>query len=213
MKRLIIVGAGGFGREVLQWAKDVNKLEKRWEFFGFLDPDEHALDGLSCDTEVVGKDETYQIRENDEFVSAIGDGLIRKKSMEALENRGAKFISLIHPTAVIAESAEIGDGVVVCPFTTVSANTKIGEGCQINLNCSIGHDVVMDEFCTISPDCGLMGAVKLGKTVFAGVGVHVIPSVTVGDGAYLCAGSVVMGDVEADMKTIGNPARVLPQKK
>ena len=212
MKRLIIVGAGGFGREVLNWAKDLNKVEKRWGFYGFLDPDVHALDGFECDAEVLGKDDTYEIRENDEFVCAIGDSHVREKVMEALEKRGAVFIALIHPTAVVAETAKIGEGVVICPLSVVSANATLKRGCQININSSIGHDVFMDEFCTICPDSGLMGAVKLGKSVFVGAGVRVVPSASIGDDAYLCAGSVVMGDVGAGLKTIGNPARILPKK-
>lgn len=207
MKRLIIMAAGGCGREVLQWALDINEKTPRWDFFGFLDYDEHMLDGKNSVAQIVGNDDSYEIQDNDEFICAVGNGSIRERIINKMEERGARFINLIHPTAIVARSAELGGGVVVYPYSLITADAYVGKGCIINMNCSIAHDVKMSDYCTISPNCDIAGMCTIGKHVFMGVGAHIIPSMTVEDDAYICAGSIVMTKVKAGAKVIGNPAK------
>ena len=207
MYRLIILAAGGCGREVLQWAMDINEKTHRWCFFGFLDYDEHMLEGKTAVAEIIGNDDNYEIQENDEFICAVGDGVLREKIINRMKARGAKFINLIHPTAIVARSATLGEGVVVYPYALITADTKIGNGCIINMNCSIGHDVDMGDYCTISPNCNITGKCIIGKHVFMGVGVQIIQSMKVENDAYICAGSVVMTKIKEGAKVIGNPAK------
>lgn len=207
MNRLIIMAASGCGREVLQWALDINEKTPRWDFFGFLDYDEHILDGKDCVAKVVGNDDNYEIKENDEFICAVGNSALREKIINRMEARGAKFINLVHPTAIVARSASLGGGVVVYPNTLITADAKIGKGCIINMNCSIAHDVNMGEYCTISPNCNITGMCTIGEHVFMGVGVQIIPAMKVENGAYICAGSVVMTKVNEGARIIGNPAK------
>lgn len=207
MKRLIIMAAGGCGREVLQWALDCNEKTPRWDFFGFLDYDKHILDGKNTVAKIIGNDEDYEIQENDEFVCAVGNGALREKIIDKMEKRGAHFIDLVHPTAVVARSAVLEGGVIVYPYSLITADTSVGKGCIINMNCSIAHDVKMGAYCNISPNCDISGMCTIGRNVFMGVGSHIIPSIKVGDNAFICAGSVVMTKVAAGAKMIGNPAK------
>ncbi len=213
MKRLLIVGAGGFGRETLQWALDINEYKHRWDDFGFLDVDKEALKGYNVQTCVMGDESSYDIGEEDEFVCAIGDGKLRRQITDALEQKGAHFVSLVHPSAVVSRSAIIEEGVVICPFVTVSADTTIGKGSQINLAASIGHDVVIGEYNTICPNSGIMGMCTLEENVFIGTGVQIAPSSHIGKNAYVCMGSIVVGNVEEGTRMIGNPARPLPNNR
>jgi len=202
------MGAGGCGREVLQWAKDINSIKKTWDEFAFLDYDTEMLDGKNCDAKIISNDDTYEIRNDDDFICAVGNGSLRKKIIEKMESRGAKFINLIHPTAEIADSVIFnGCGIVVYPHTIITANTVIGKGCIINMNCTIAHDVVMGEYCTISPACNITGICTLGNNVFMGVGSHIIPSITLGDNIFVCAGSTIMTNFKKECKVIGTPAR------
>ena len=210
MKRLIIMGAGGCGREILQLALDINEKTPRWSFFGFLDYDIDALKGKESVAEIIGNDDNYDIQASDEFVCAVGNGSLRKKIMEKMEGRGAKFISLLHPAAIISRSAKLGEGVVIYPYSQITADTSIGKGCLINMNCTIGHDVTVGEFCTVSPGCNITGMCRIGSNVFMGVGTQIVPSVRIEDNAYLCAGSVVMMKVRAGQKVMGNPAKQVP---
>lgn len=116
MKNLVIIGAGGCGREVLQWAKDIIRVEKDWHIKGFLDDNLNALEGKMCDSMVLAKVDEYQIGQDDEFVCCIGDSKIRKAVVEKLKAKGAVFTTLIHPNAVIADSCKLGEGVIVYPF-------------------------------------------------------------------------------------------------
>lgn len=207
MRRLLILGAGGCGREVLQWANDINEKEKRWDEFAFLDFDETVLNGKKCEAKIIANDDTYVVRDCDEFVCAVGDGLLRKKIIEKMEKKGAKLTTLIHPSAEVTDSAVLGLGSILYPYCVVTADTVIGKGCIINMHTSIAHDVVIGNYCTVSPNCHITGMCTLKENVFLGVGVNVIPNIEIGANAYVCAGSTVMTRVKGDTKVIGNPAK------
>lgn len=206
MKRLIIIGAGGMGREVLQCAKQINQVEKRWNIAGFLDPDEEALRGKKCEYTVIGDDYDYEIQAEDEFICAAGDGVLRAKLTERLKSRGAKFTTLVHPSALIADTAEIGEGTIIFANSIVSDNVKIGEGCFINYQSSVGHDVVMEDYCTIFSKCVICGACRIGTGVTMGTASNIVPGITVSENAYICAGSTVMRNLRRNARVIGVPA-------
>lgn len=209
MKNLIIIAAGGCGREVLQWAKDINKIEQRWNIKGFIDDNLNALDGLKCDVSVISKIDEYDIQPDDEFICCIGNSIVRKKIVDQMKSRGAVFTTIIHPNAVIAETCTIGEGVVIYPYALISDNAIIGDQCIINMYSSVAHDSELDEYCTISAHCDITGMCKLGKNVFMGTTSNMVPSSKIGDDAYICAGSTVMGRVRAGKKVLGNPAKIV----
>lgn len=207
MNRLIIVGAGGCGREVLQWAKDVNDKEKTWEIAGFLDDNENALEGVPCDVSVLGGVDTYKILPEDVFVCAIGNPKIKKLVTEKLKARGAKFTTLVHPTAVVADNALLDEGVILYPFSLVSDNAHVGAHSIVNMYSSVAHDSVLGEYCIISAHCDVTGACTLGDGVFMGTTSNMVPRTKIGNYAFICAGSTVMTRVKDGVKVMGNPAR------
>lgn len=210
MKNLVIIGAGGCGREILQWAKDINMVKPRWNIKGFLEYDTSTLDGKKCDIGILENDDDYIIEDDDEFVCGIGDCKLREKVINKFINKGARFVNIIHPTAVIADdSCDLGSAVIVYPFAIISDNTCIGNGTIINSHTSIGHDAHIGNYCTISAHCDVTGKSKIGDRVFMGTTSHVVPNSTIGDDAYICAGSTVFGRVRAGNKVIGNPAKII----
>ncbi len=209
MKELVIVAAGGCGREVLQWAKDINKAENRWHIKGFIDDDLSALDGLKCDVPVLSTVDDYEIRPEDEFVCCIGSSEARARVTEKLKAKGAVFTTLIHPSAVIADSCTLGEGVIVYPFALISDNAHVGDGCIINMYSSVAHDSVLGEFCTISAHCDITGKCRLGDRVFMGSTSQMVPGTRIGDDVYICAGSAVMTRVRSGSKVLGNPAKIV----
>lgn len=206
-KDLIIVGAGSMGREVLQWIKDINKIEKRWNILGFINDDRAALDDYACGHSIIGTIEEWQPKKGQEFVCAIADPFGKEKVANKLKKRGAVFVSIIHPTAIISDHAELGEGLIVYPFSGVSVNTIIGDFVSILGTVGISHDVEIDDYCTITGYCELAGKVKLGKKVFLGSSVTVIPEKKIGTGAYVAAGSVVMTNIKAGYRVMGYPAK------
>lgn len=215
MKNLIIIGAGGCGREVLQWAKDINQNDskeigqKRWNIKGFIDDDLTTLQDKQCSVSVLSKIDEYEIEDNDEFICCIGNGLIRKMIVDKMKAKGARFINVIHPTAVIADSCTLGNGVVIYPFALISDNAKVGDGSIINMYSSVAHDSSLGEYCTISAHCDITGMCKLGNMVFMGTTSNMVPSSKVGNNVYICAGSTVMSRIKDNVKVLGNPAKIM----
>lgn len=207
MKHLIILGARGCGREVLEWAKDINEIEHRWDRFSFLDYDKSVLAGKRCEAEIIGNEDDYIVKKEDEFVCARGDGKIRKELIEKMEAKGAVFVNIIHPTAIVGDSVRIEGAAILYPNSIISADVNVGKGCIVNMNSVVAHDVTLGEYCTLSNNCDISGGCNIGDHLFMGVNAHIIPYTTVEDNVYICAGSTVMTRVRANSKMIGNPAK------
>ena len=209
MKNLIIIGAGGCGREVLQWAKDINEVEDRWNIKGFIDDDPEALNGKTCSVTVLAGVDEYVIDPEDEFVCCIGNSAVRRAVVEKMKDKGAVFASVIHPSAVIADSCSLGEGVIIYPFALISDNAVIGDGCIINMHSSVAHDSVLGSYCTISAHCDVTGMCSLGNNVFMGSTSQIVPGSRIGDDVYICAGSTVMTRLRSGVKVLGNPAKIV----
>ena len=209
MNKIYILGAGGFGRELLQWIKDINAVNQTWEIAGFLDDNLHALDEYEHDTEIVGTIKDWQPKEDEEFALAFGSPELKRKIVALMKVKGAKFATVIHPTALLSEFAHYGEGFIMFPYSKLSCNSTVGDFVTL-LASPVGHDTVIGDYSVISGGCNIVRNVKIGKDVFLAAGVCIAQDVTVGDGAYLGLGSVILKDVEPGAKMFGNPARKIP---
>lgn len=207
LPRLIIVGAGGFGREVLAWAKQSLQYGREWNIKGFIDDNGEALHGKNSPLPWLGPIQSHRPASDEVFICAVGIPSVKRRCSELLMARGASFTRLVHRTAVIGDNVEMADGVILCPFSVISANIRLGRGVAINLHSSVDHDASVDDWSQVNCHCDLTAAVEVGKEVFIGSSVAIIPGVRIGDGAYLGAGSVVLRDVPAGAKVYGVPAR------
>lgn len=208
MKELIIVGAGGMGREILQWVKDINAKEKMWEIKGFIDDNTEALAAYHCEYQVIGAINEWEPQENEVFACAIGHPKTKQAIVEMLKSRGAEFTSVVHPLAYIGDENVIGEGLVAYPRACITTNVRIGNFVAL-LSSSVGHDAVIGDYSTISAYTDITGGCCLGERVFTGTHVSVIPGRIIGSDAYLCAGSVIMSDVKPGVKMLGNPAKAI----
>lgn len=207
LPKLVIIGAGGFGREMVAWARQSVQHEREWTLKGLIDDNLAALDGKNTPAPLLGTIQDYAPADDEVFICAMGVPAIKRKVSELLLSRGARFTRLIHCTAVLGDNVELGEGVVLCPYTVASANNRLGRGVAINLHSSVDHDACVDNWSQVNCHCDLTGGVQLGKEVFVGSSVSIIPGVKVGDRAYIGAGSVVLRDVPDGAKVFGVPAR------
>ena len=197
--RLLIIGAGGFGREVLQWAQDVQAQGNvDWEIGGFLDANAQALEKFQIEFPVLGDPQTWQIGASDRFICAIGDPAIRLRICRELQSRGAEFITLIHPSAIVGSRCDIGIGTILCPGVTVTVDATIGNFVILNVRSCVGHDACVGDGCTVNDFCDITGNVQLGEGVFLGSHSSVTPSAKVGNYARVGAGSVIVRRVRSN---------------
>lgn len=205
MKELIIVGAGGFGREAYYIAKAINTVQKKWIIKGFIDDDLHALDGVKCGINIIGKISNWEPNENEEFAMGIASAAAKKICSHTLEDKGAHFINLIHPLALFNEDATIGRGCVISARSSVGAGTVVGNFVHI-AGSMIGQDAVIGDYSTTTGYANLTNA-YIGEGVFIGSHAVILNKRKVGDYAYVCAGSIVMSNIKAGTKVFGNPAK------
>lgn len=207
MKNLYIVGAGGFGRELLNLILDIHAIAgPRWNIMGFLDDTEAPLAGEACDFSVRGTIHGYRPQSDDVLAVGIANPAAKRKLVPMLKARGAVFESCVHPYAYLGRHNTIGEGVVIGGGFSMSVNVSLGNFVTI-IGSGVGHDVRVGDYSTISAYCNIMGRASIGEGVFVGGNVAVAPQVTVGNGAFLCVGSVVVNDVPPCAKMLGNPAR------
>ncbi len=206
MKDMIIVGAGGFGREMLQWITDINQENKTWNIKGFLDDNRNALDKYSYPIKVIGTIKDWVPSANEVFACAIANPDIKETVVKHLKSRGAEFASIIHPNAAIGSYNQLGEGVVIYPGARIAVDVKIGDFVTF-LHSFAGHDVRIGDYSTVFGGSSLNGFVNVGRSVMISSHVDVIPERKIGDHAFIGAGSVVVDNVKANTKVFGNPAK------
>lgn len=206
MKDIIIVGAAGFGREVLQWIKDINKVEPTWNIKGFIDDNLEALKGYECDYKVVGTIKEWEPSENEVFALALASPKIKKLVVSILKGKGGKFATVIHPTSIVSEFCILGEGIIITPRCKISPNVEIQDFVTI-LGCGVGHDAKIGSFSTLCGYCAICGHAIIGEGAFIGTSAVIAPSKKIGDDAYVAMGSMVISNVKPGVKVMGNPAK------
>lgn len=207
MKRVLIVGAGGFGREVLAWALAHPDHTRVWRIAGFLDDNASAMARFDTGFSVIGSISGHTVDPDALYLCALGAPEVKRQVCGPLLDAGAKFLTLVHPASVVGPRTQVGDGCVICPGAVVSCDVTLGALVTVNLNATVGHDAVIGEYSTLSAHADVTGFVRLGEAVFLGSRAGVVPGKTIGDRVHIGAGSTVITDVPAGERVFGVPAR------
>lgn len=203
---LIIVGAGGLGREVAWLVEDINQESPRYELLGFLDDaTTSTAEGYPVISSVHAWLETPDPRVR--VVCAIGDPLTRFRIVRRFKEAGISFATLIHPTARHSRWVEFGPGTIVCADTILTTNIKVGAHSMFNLDCTVGHDTKLGDFTSLMPGVHVSGDVVVGTGTYFGTGATVINQVSIGDWTTVGAGAVVAKDLPSGVIAVGVPAK------
>lgn len=210
LKKIVLIGAGGFGREVAtSLIGMINWYEPTHEFLGFLDDGAHFSAGMKIDG-YPWLGNRYWILDHIEDVvctCTVGNAHIKKQIQSELMQKNVRFESIIEKTAYIAPSSKIGPGCVLYGGVKVSVNCNIGAGVLLNDGVKIGHDVTIGDYTSIMPDSGISGGCQVGDEVEIGGHAFIVPGRKIGDRARIAAGSIVFSNVKAATTVLGNPAK------
>jgi sugar O-acyltransferase (sialic acid O-acetyltransferase NeuD family) len=205
--RVLILGAGGHGRVVL----DILLHAGRHEVIGFLDSnaDIHGrrVDGVPVLGAVDALEGLRDKLDIGGVIIAVGDNGTRRGLARRVDQIGLDLINAIHPSATLAYNATIGRNVVIAAGVVVCANCQIGDSVILNTGCIIDHQTMIGEGSHICPGVRIAGRVKVEPGVFVGIGATVIPKTTLGCESIIGAGAVVIDDVVSMATVVGVPAR------
>ncbi len=205
LRNALIVGARGFGREVLAYIADDNPL---FRIKGFLDTDPHVLDGYGRDVAVVASPFEYLPQPGEAFLAAVGDPRQRFKYTATLRDvHHVDFATVVHPRANVSRHARLGRGCILGPNVGISVDVRVGEFSCIQEYTVIGHDAQVGNWCQINSHCTIAGGARIGDFVTIHPNCVITSGAVIGDGVTVAPGSVVIGRIPPGITVLGNPAR------
>lgn len=216
-KRLVVIGAGGFAREVKWLIKEIDDALPGIEFVGYVVSDTSKTGPHDSADEILG--DYRWLRDNrarfDALTIGIGTPAVRLKVARELlpDFPISMWPALVHPTVRLDRgSAEMGPGVILCAGVVGTVNLKLRPFSMVNLACTLGHEADIGEGCVLNPTVNVSGGVVLEEGVLVGTGSQVLQYLRVGSGATVGAGAVVTKNVLPGVTVVGAPARPLERR-
>ncbi|MCW8933008.1 MAG: acetyltransferase [Gammaproteobacteria bacterium] len=202
-KGLIIVGAGGHGKVVLDAALLMNK----WQQIIFVDknPEIRTLFNF----QVVNRITDIPDSQEWDIIVALGNNQLRLSQSQQLLDTKHNLVTIIHPAAAISRYSKISPGTVVFSNAVINAGVSLGISCIVNTAATVDHDCQIADGVHISPGANLAGFVSVNKCSWIGIGASIIQMVSIGQNSIVGAGAVVLKNIPDNVKVVGVPAKVL----
>jgi sugar O-acyltransferase (sialic acid O-acetyltransferase NeuD family) len=208
-QRVIVIGGSDQGRQAIDIIEQLDGME----IVGVLD--RQPLEGeLIAGHPVLGSDEDLSASAESSrataFVVAIGDNFSRQRVLtrEMAACPQLEPVRVVHPSAVVARTAEIGRGTIIMAGVVVSNACRIGAGALLGTRSSLDHDTVLGDYASLAPAATTGGGVRIGECTAIGLGANVIHGIAIGNNSVVGAGALVLEDVPDGVVAYGAPARV-----
>ncbi|HKJ73376.1 MAG TPA: hypothetical protein VKA19_04605 [Alphaproteobacteria bacterium] len=205
---LVMIGAGALALEIATYLSEESQPSK---VAAIVD----ELEGRYRDISAVLGYEPALVRDPSEIENfgdlkvliCVGDPHIRWKIQSELRPRCAGLHTLVHRSAFVAETAELGEGVIAAPFAFVGAFADVGDNSLLNVRATAGHDVTIGPSSVLSPHANMSGFAVCGTAGFLGAGAILDPSARLGHFSKLASGSVLKTTAGDGFLLHGNPAQ------
>ncbi len=208
MKKIVILGAGDFGREVAWLIEGINNNGPQYQILGYLDDDAKKIGESFFDYQCLGPISMLTELAADDEVCAV----IANQSSEIRERIASgfpdfeKWETLVHPSANIARTVQIGKGNIICAGVNISVDTVIGDFCMFNISATVGHDCRIGNFVSVMSGACICGHVSISDHAYLATNSSVLPFKKVGRNSRVGAGSVVLRSVKDETTVMGVPA-------
>jgi sugar O-acyltransferase (sialic acid O-acetyltransferase NeuD family) len=215
VKPIVIIGAGGHGREVADIIRHQAQHGNAAPLLGFID-DRAELHGQVLDgAPVLGDWSWFDDVQRDDVavICALGTPATFRRVVQRVRELGFFFARAISPLAYISPTASLGQGVMVFPHAFISTGAWIDDHCIINTGTTVSHDSKIGSYCNVNPGVHLAGNVTIGEGCYIGMGTNVIQGHSIGPWAVIGAGAGVICDIPAHATAVGIPAKVIKQRK
>lgn len=206
---IVVVGAGGHAREVVEILRDAATAGSEQRPIGYVDDDPtkqgEVLDGLP----VLGGLNWLEESERSEIgvICPIGQPELCEELAQRVKSMGRHFVQAISPRALVSPQATLGEGVIIFPNVVVNTGARIGNCVTLNVGATVSHDSTVGDYSSVNPGVHLAGNVDVGHKVYVGMGANIIQGLSVGERSIIGAGAVVIRDVPADTRAVGVPAK------
>jgi len=212
MKDLVIIGAGGYGREMVYFVQQINEVKPTWNLLGLID------DSVTETPEgypVLGNLEYLLAREDrPHFIISIANSTVRERIATRCKEAGFPAATLIHPTVMRHPGVSVGEGTFIATFGLLGTNAKIGSFCILDSDTRIGHDVEIGDFCSLMPHALIGGESSIGRHNYCGQRTTMLNRIKTTDYCTFGSCSCVIKDATEPGTYVGVPAKLVkPLKK
>lgn len=208
---IVILGAGGFAREVLDVVDAINAHQTTYDVKGYIVESAYGVPGQLVNEKPILGDFDWLSGKAQSIVAVCGVGApeLRLRMIKKAAEVNIPFITLIHPSAILTRWVEIGEGTIITAGCILTNQIKIGSHVHLNLDCTVGHDAILDDFVTLAPGVHVSGRVHLGEGCYVGTGANIIERVQLGKWSIVGAGSTIVNDVPPNTTVVGVPGKVI----
>lgn len=213
MKKLIILGAGGSGHDIVSIVNSINKIQKEFEIIGFLDDNPNLYDVSFLGYKVLGTiNEAYKFVDA-VFISSIANPInryVRRQVFESVLSQGCTFCNIIHPSVFLYDDVQIGEGVVINANCIIGTNVVIGDNIHFGYSCNVAHESIVGNHSAFGSGVNLSSCTSIGNDCYIGCGVSSAHDVIISENTLVAVGSAIVENIFDNSDTwIGVPAERL----
>lgn len=215
VKKVVIIGAGGNAREILDILDACNQAGQQYDALGYVVDPEYGSPGTIVNGKPILGDLNWLSRHRRGIwaVCSVAAPELRLRVVTRARKSGIRFCSVIHPSVILTRWVTMGEGVVIAAGCVLTNQIRLGDQVQINVNCSVSHDTVLGDYVTLAPGVHLAGLVAVSTGCHLGTGANVIDRLHLGEWSIVGAGSAIVKDVPPNATVAGVPGRVIKTRE